>query len=282
MKPLIKISLLLFFALLMQRETAVAQIKIERKIIIQNEKYYFFTIDEESQLATLHTGPVFEKLNKAKKYQMPIGRELSDPFNPLSFDINDNELTGINWILNSNNDRNEALKKIDIAEWKKPQAEWANERWAQTSFNMPTIAPNDPWLRMLEVNNILDNTFFDLVKNENPVMAVCNQNQLWISRYNGTEWKTSAAIPVNFKTYFSIIENNGKAFIADNIGNIFIADEAGRQLIIKSKAITTKEQLLIIDKDHKSYYTVPAEAIEAGQMLDIEKIIHESGTEIIF
>lgn len=282
MKPLIKISLLLIFALLMQRGTAVAQIKIERKIIIQNEKYYFFTIDEESQLATLHTGPVFEKLSKAKKHQMPIGRELSDPFNPLSFDINGNELTGINWILNSNNDRNEAIKKIKLSDWMMLHNDLTNENWAQLSFEQPTISPNIPWLRMLEVNNILDNTFFDLAKNENPVMAVSNQNQLWISRFNGTDWKTSAAIPVNFKTYFSIIENNGKVFIADNIGNIFIADEAGRQLVIKSKATTTKEQLLIIDKDHKSYYTVPAEAIDAGQMLDIEKIIHESGTEIIF
>lgn len=275
-------SMLLLIAVLISSYQTFAQLKIERKIIIEKERYYFFTIDEETQLATLHTGPVFEKLSKAKKYQMPIGRELSDPFNPLSFDINGHELTGINWILNSNNDRNEALKSFNITKWLEMKLTWPNETWAQWSFEQPTISLNIPWLRMLEVNNILDNTFFDLAKNENPVMAVCNQNQLWISRFNGTDWKTSAAIQVNFKTYFSIIENNGKVFIADNIGNIFIADEAGRQLVIKSKAITTKEQLLIIDKDHKSYYTVPAEAIDAGQMLDIEKIIHESGTEIIF
>ncbi|MFA6151152.1 MAG: hypothetical protein WC716_07530 [Chitinophagaceae bacterium] len=272
----------LLFACLLQINPASAQLKIERKIIIEKEQYYFFTIDEETQLATLHTGPVFEKLNKAKKYKMPIGRELNDPFNPLCFDINNGQLIGINWILNSNNSRYEALKKIDLKDWKKQHDEWTNEQWAQVSFDQAMLAPNEPWKKMLEVNNILDNTFFDLIKNENPVMAVCNQNQLWISRYNGTEWKISAAVPVNFKTYFSLIENNGKAFLVDNIGNVFYVDEDGRQLVIKSKATTTKAQLLIVDKDHKSYHIVPAEAIEAGQMLDIEKIIHESGTEIIF
>ena len=113
-------------------------------------------------------------------------------------------------------------------------------------------------------------------------MAICNQSQLWISRYNGTEWKTSAAIPVNFKQYFSLVERNGKAYIVDVTGNVFIVDESSNTLVLKNKAATTKPQILIADKDHASYFIVPAETVDASTGYDLGKIIQESGTEIIF
>ena len=189
MRAFITSFLCLLCSLFMLSQNVFAQHKIERKIIVEKGQYYFFTINEETQLATLYTGSINEKLIKARKYQMPIGREFNDAFNPLSFDINNGQFIGVNWILNRMNSRYEALKKFTLKDWLKPHSEWTNEDWAQVSFDQPTFAPNEPWDRMLEENNVLENCYFDLIKTDVPTMAICNKGKLYFWEYRNDKWK---------------------------------------------------------------------------------------------
>ena len=61
--------------------------KIERKIIIKNNNFYYTTIDEEFQIATLHIGKTTDSLNAAKHYALPAGRNYDEPVNPFSWDV---------------------------------------------------------------------------------------------------------------------------------------------------------------------------------------------------
>lgn len=274
---------LIITSILLGTLNAGAQLRIERKIIIDKGQYYFFTVDDETQLATLYTGALDEKLIRAKKYPMPIGRELNDVFNPLSFDINDGKLVGINWILNSMNSRYEAIKKINIRDWLKPHPEWTIEDWAQVSFDQPLLVPNEPWERMIEENNVLENCFFDIMQIEAKVMAICNQGKLRIWHSAGGRWvKKSTAIPVDFISYFSLASiKSGTICLVDAFGNVYKINDAETAITKVRTSVNPKPQILIVDNDHFKTYTIAAETIEAATMDNLKSII-KLATEITF
>ena len=72
MNKIFNLSLCLLFSVFFLSQNAFAQLKIERKIIIQDGQFYFFTVDEETQLATLYSGSVHQKLKVAKKPLQPV------------------------------------------------------------------------------------------------------------------------------------------------------------------------------------------------------------------
>jgi hypothetical protein len=260
---------------------AQAQWRIERKIIIEDGQFYFFTVDDETQLATLYSGSVSQKLKGAKKRLFPIGREYTEPFNPLAFDINADAFVGVNWILNSMNGRYDAIKKISIKDWSKGRADWTNEDWGQASFDMPVAAPNDPWERMLEVNNTLENCFFDIIKSNTLVMGVCNQGQLWIKEYKGNIWKNRAEIKVPFTQYFTLINRpNGKIGLLDANANYYQIDEQKNELSLIQKGDYVKAQIIVVDKDKQENYLIANEAIEAGIYNSLDQVIKESAIKL--
>lgn len=275
------IGLIVVFALL--ANSLSAQFRIDRKIIIENGQFYFFTINEETQLATMYTGSVNEKLNKAKKYPMPIGRELNDQFNPLSFDINNGVFIGINWILNSMNSRYESIKKINLKDWKKPHSEWTNEDWAQVSFDLPIAAPNEPWDKMLEANNVLNNTFFDLIQTDGKlIMALCNQDELRISEYYGEKWHHAPPIPVKFTHQFWTLQNAANQIgILDSDGNLYRYNKM-KWILAEQTQMKQIGDILVVDKDHNKTYTLSTQSIEANPFNNLNAIIKDSATEIIF
>lgn len=271
----------LFFSAFLLSQNVYAELKIERKIIIQDGQFYFFTVDDETQLATLYSGSVHQKLKSARKRLFPIGREFTEPFNPLAFDINGDEFVGINWMLNSMNGRYEAIKKISIKDWSKVRTEWTNEDWGQVSFDMSMAAPNEPWERMLEVNNVLENCFFDLVKSNSIVMGVCNQGMLWIKEYDGSVWKTRTEIKVPFTQYFTLVSRpKGRIGLLDAYFNFYQIDEQKGDLTLIQKGNFTKSQIVIIDKDKQVNYLIANEAIEAGWFNSLNQLIKESAIEL--
>ena len=258
-----------------------AQFRIDRKIIIQNNQFYFFTIDAEHQLATIFTGSVKQKINKASKRLFPIGRSLDDPLIPLCFDINGDEFVGINWILSSTNSRYDAIKKISIKEWSKYRSEWSVEDWAQVSFDLPSLTANIPWEQMLEANNVLENCFFDLIKTDQTTMAICNQNKLRINRYDGTKWKLLATVPVSFTQYFTLVDRGrGKIGLLDAQGDFYHFNDQNYDLRLVRKNTSAKSQLLIVNKDNGKNYIISPEAIQAGTFNTITQLINESAIEL--
>ena len=44
---------------------------LERKIIVQNGKFYYMSVDENIQLATLYAGSISQPLKLAKAFALP-------------------------------------------------------------------------------------------------------------------------------------------------------------------------------------------------------------------
>jgi hypothetical protein len=257
--------------------TVMGQVSIDRKIIIDQGQYYYCSIDNETQLATLYFGAAKQKLQQANHKQIPIGRAVEDPINPLCFDIQHNKLLGINWILNSNNSRYEAIKRIPLKELKPSRN---TVEMLTASFEQETFASNEPWQKMLADTNVLFQCFFDLIQqHQRLVMAVCNQNKLRISFFENGVWKHHALIDFEPKGYCSLLFNGKALGIVDAQGNVYRYNELSNTL---KKVVMgyNSNQLLIVDKDHNTLYTINQEAIAAAAQISLYTLIQQSAQPI--
>ncbi len=233
---------------------AVFSQSIERKIIIQNGNYFFTTIDENHQLATLHTGKYTDSIRSAKKLAMPVGRNFDDPIIPFSWDVVDTNLYAVSFLLHPLNDRNEAIKRLLISSLK----EWSKSptpmELINLSVDMNPFVYNDPYLFVTKRSNILEGFFYDAISNSDGTytMAISNNGELSVWNYNGTEWKHGEVIKFPVDGYFSLFEKNKKTYLISNSSVIHEVSTNGVVSTKKNIGTTLKEGFLVINKDEKT------------------------------
>ena len=229
--------------------------KIERKIIIENGNFYFTTIDEEFQIATLHQGKTTDKLKDAKHFALPAGRNFDAPVIPFSWDISNGFIYAINFLVHPLNDRNEALKKIKLSALQQWDSTVTVTNMLMTSVDLSPFAMNDPYLFTVNRKNTLSNFYFDgiSVNDSTYCMAITNNNEISIWEWTGTMWRHSE--PVNFQVdgYFSLFKFKNKIYAQFRHG--FIHEiTLGSKIGIKSKKIgfAPVDGILIDNRDKKT------------------------------
>src|SRR3989344_2868182 len=243
--------------------TVVFAQSIERKIIIQNGNYFFTTIDENNQLATLHTGKFSDSLRGAKKLAMPVGRNFDDPIIPFSWDVVDTNIYAISFLLHPLNDRNEAIKRINISSLKEWSASPTPMELINKSIDMNPFAYNDPYLFVTRRSNFIEGFFYDAISTSGGyTMAISNNGEISIWNYNGTEWKHGEVIKFPVDGYFSLFEKNEKIYILLNSG---VIQEVSINRISPTKkdvGVKPKAGFLIINKDDKSVWFIKNEDLD--------------------
>lgn len=226
---------------------------IERKIIIQNGNYFFTTIDELSQLATLHTGKDTAKIKSAKKLAMPAGRNFDDPIIPFSWDIADTTVFAISFLLHPLNDRNEAIKCLSLSSLKESSKNVTTMDLIMLSVDLNPYAYNDPYLFVTRRSNTIEGFFYDGIStSEGYTMAISNNGELSIWNYNGTEWKHGDVIKFPVDGAFSLFEKDKKTYLFLNSGKIYEVSINGISPIKNDLGINPKDGFLIINKDTKT------------------------------
>lgn len=253
---------------------------IERKIIIQNGNYFFTTIDESNQLATLHTGKFSDSLKAAKKLAMPVGRNFDDPIVPLSWDIVDTNIYAISFLLHPLNDRNEAIKRINISSLK----EWSKSptpmELINLSVDMKPFAYNDPYLFVTRRSNILEGFFYDAIATSTGyTMAISNNGEISIWNYNGTEWKHGEVIKFPIDGYFSLFEKNKKTYLILSSG---VVQEVSINRVSSNKkdgGIKLKDGFLIVNKDNDSVWFMKNE--DLNQHIPLNELVTKKAKRIL-
>lgn len=226
---------------------------VERKIIIQNGNYYFTTIDELTQLATLHTGKDTSKIKNAKKLAMPAGRNFDDPIIPFSWDVVDSSVYAISFLLHHLNDRNEAIKRIPLSSLKEWSKSPTPTELINLSIDMNPYAYNDPYLFITRRSNMLEGFFYDAIStSKGYTMAISNNGELSIWNYNGTEWKHGEVFKFPVNDFFSLFEKDKKTYLITNTCAVY--EIVSEKLVpLKTDGMTTlKDGILVINKDNKT------------------------------
>lgn len=240
-----------FFIIL---STALFSQTIERKIIVQNGNYYFTTIDDNIQLATLYTGIYSSEIKDAKKLALPFGRNYDDPINPFCWDVSGKKLFAVNFLVHSQNDRNEAIKRIELSSLKDWATTGTNMEMIMKGVEMNPYTYNDPYLFVTRRSNTLDKFFFDgAAENDSSyTMAISNNGELSVWNFNGKEWKHGEVQKFPVDGYFSLFVFNKKTYMIINSGVLYEISTAGIKAINKDCGTSLTNGFIVINKDEKT------------------------------
>ena len=227
---------------------------IERKIIIENGNYFYTTIDDNNQLATLNTGKASEAINGSKKLAMPAGRNYDDPIIPFAWDVDDTSVYAVSFLLHPLNDRNEAIKRMHLSSLKEWSATIMPINLIMQSVEASPHAYNDPYLFITRRSNVIRDFYFDAIsiQGNSYTMVISNNGELCIWNYNGSSWNHSDVFKFPVDGYFSLFEKDKKTYLMLNSGVVFEVSQEGIKAVNKDCGFSLSVGFLIINKDENT------------------------------
>ncbi len=238
---------------------------IERKIVISHNTFFYTTIDEEFQMATLHKGHVSASLKNGKSLALPAGRNYTQPIVPFSWDVMNNDFYAVNFVNHSQNDKNEALKRFpfaDLLEWSS-KVNVPDMLMKSTEMNM--FAYNDPYMFVVNRSNIIDHFFYDAIalNDSSYLMAITNNGEMSIWNYDGKKWEHGDVQQIKIDDYFSLFSSGQKTYMVLSTGDIY---QVGKNGIVPVSGKTIGQPLnsgfLVLNKDDNSVYFMKSSQLD--------------------
>jgi hypothetical protein len=229
--------------------------EIERRIIIQGNRFYYTTVDQEFQIATLHTGSVDENLSAARHFAMPAGRSLAEPVNPLAWDLQDSMVYVVNFLVHAQNNKHEALKRFPLRSLQEWDSTITVRDMLIKSVHLPSFAVNEPYRFMVTRSNVLNNFFFDgIALNDSVyVMVIHNNGDLYIWEFNGNEWKHSKMQHIAVTGHFNLFAFDQQLYLLLNSGQIYKVSVEGASLLpSKTSPASLSGGVVIVNRDHNT------------------------------
>lgn len=249
---------------------AIQAQSLERKIIVQNGKFYFMSVDENIQLATLYSGSISQPLKFAKAFAVPAGRGVSAETNPLAWDLFEEHVFAINFLDHSLNDRNESIKKIPVS----GLMEWGPnvrlEELMMESIDRHMFQLNEPYLFVKNRSNYLNHFYFDGLIHQNAYwMAMANNDELTIWSYTNEGWKYSEVIDFPITNYFSLLSQGDQLFLMTYEGDLYSVGLNGLLQIKKGNGgVDLARSILIDDRDNQMIYIFPSTGLNLEKTLE--------------
>lgn len=244
---------------------------IERKIIVQNNSFFYTTVDQEVQIGTLHTGDYKQPLKAAKKLAIPAGRNFNKSFNPLSWDIADNTMYAVNFLNHPLNSKKDALKSFPLSSLK----EWSDSvttiEMILKSTEMMGFTNNEPYIFTLRQSNVINGFYFDgiVLSDSSYEMVIVNHNKLSIWNYKQNKWSHSEVQDFKIDGYFNLIENNRHVYILLNNGNLH--EVTAKEIISKPEKATNKPltmYTLVLNRDSKKIQLIKTSELSTNKPLN--------------
>ncbi|HYG51270.1 MAG TPA: hypothetical protein VD905_10225 [Flavobacteriales bacterium] len=228
---------------------------IERKIIIENGHYFYTTIDEQHQIATMHTGDVSAPLKKERTLAMPSGRNYNDPVIPFSWDFHNGDVYAVNFLVNPLNDRMEALKRFSFNSLKEWEKSGSVQDMIALSTDYTPFAKFEPYNYVTKQSNILSNFFFDgiAINDSTYSMVISNKNEISWWTFNGRYWLQSNVWYVTALNYFSLFKWDHKTYMYAWDGTVYkMTEEKMVPAAILEETPPLKDITLVINRDKNS------------------------------
>lgn len=255
---------------------------IERKIVVQNNSFFYTTIHEEFQIGTLHIGTLLQPLKDAKKLALPAGRNYNRPVNPFSWDITDSLMYAVNNLNHPLNNKNEALKCFKLSTLKEWTPDITIMDMIMKGTEENTFAYNDPYKFIKRQSKYMNGFYFDGIVFHDSiyVMVIVNNNQLSIWNYsNNKKWTHSNPQSFTINGFFNLFEKNKQLYIVLNNGNIHklsLEQIASIPEIITNKNLN--DYLLILNRDNNTVQFIKNNDIQL--QVPFQELIKKKGIYI--
>ncbi|MGD0712383.1 MAG: hypothetical protein ABR968_14505 [Bacteroidales bacterium] len=254
---------------------------MERKIIIENNNFYYTTIDKGLQIATLLTGKVSDSLISAKHFALPAGRNYQKPIIPFSWDICNNMFYANNFLDNAQNDKRNSLRRFSMTSIQEWDSTVTINDMLMMSMNKNKFASNAPYSFIKRnVTTILKNFYFDGIAMNDSLycMAITNNGELTIWNYDGRTWKHGEIIQFAIEGYFTLFAYNKQLYMLLNNGSLYAASLDSLKQVQQLQRTTLNECTLIINRDDNTVKFISNSSI--NYKIPLDKLIKDKAVQI--
>jgi len=264
MKPFLTLILLLLIGV----NSSFSQ-NLERKLIVENGLFYYVSVDENMQIATLYKGSVNDKLAMATAYAVPAGRGISAQPNPLAWDVRNEEMMAVNFMDHSLNDRNEAIKRFKLSALRKWGPAVQLEEVVMESIDQHTFMLNEPYLFVKERSKFLNHFYFDGIMVGDSYWMVCTNNgELTIWEYADASWKRSEVREFPVNGAFNLVGLDDKIYLWTLEGAVYQINLS----TFKSSALVQatrnlNDVIMIENRDQKKIFSLQRAAFNFEKTL---------------
>lgn len=255
--------------------------KLERKIIIENEIFYYITVDDNSQIATLYKGKLDQKLSAIVGLALPAGRGMSAETNPLAWDIQGNDLIAINFLDHVLNDRNESIKRISMADLQPWSSGIAVEEMVMKSVDQEMYALNEPYLFVKKRSKYLNHFYFDgIMIGDTYWMVMTNNDELTVWKYDGSTWQHSEVKKFPVTGFFHLIDKNEKPHLIVSTGAVYSISLNQMDVVVAEQTtFNLAEQVVIDDRDAGKIYSIKNNQLNGDKTL--KEVLGSNAIELI-
>lgn len=227
---------------------------VEQKIIIQDGYYHYITINEETQLATLHKGKTTQSLQQNTHYPLPMGRNFDEPFIQFSWDMKQGFFIGNNVMRNPLNDLAEGIKKIAYTSITDPI--WKEKDFFElimTGVDDNMWMYNAPFVALRKNDYSFENYYHDmtLIDSTSLLYLLSNKGKSTLWKYENEEWASLFTAEENISNPFSLLYFQGSAWIIQQNKVIEINPKTGSVLADYPVAEMPTDYIIIEDRDQQ-------------------------------
>lgn len=254
---------------------------IERKIIIQNNSFFYTTINEEFQVGTLHTGSFSQPLKTEKKLALPAGRNFNEPLNPFSWDLMDSLMYAVNFLDHPLNSKKDALKCFNLSSLHEWNDSITLMQMIMEGIEQNRFAYNEPYTFTIHHSKYINGFYFDAIvlQDSSYFMIIANNNEVSIWNYIHHEWTHSEIQTFNMDGLFSLFEINKLVYVILNNGNIH---RVSKNEIAKNPVIITdrslNENILILNRDENTVQLIKNNELNSN--IPLNTLMKEKGIYI--
>jgi hypothetical protein len=259
----------------------VAQ-SLERKIILSDGQLWFTTVNEDYQLASLYQLGTEVPFDQAKPLLLPAGRNITEDHNPFSWDLWEDEMMAINFLDHPMNDRNEAIKRINLQEVREFEDMEIIE-YIMGSTRHYTWTLNDPYLYLIQENSYLKNFHFDAIWTKSGALHFLISNageaRYWI--FDQGKWTSSDPLLMGFEDFFSLFEYQSETYVLSQGGGLFklSIDENPEIITMARPDFALQDKILVLDRDADRMYYLPQSVLEQSS-LSFKELMEQFGQEL--
>ncbi len=234
-----------------------AQGKFERKIIIENNRFY--CVEIVGQTGILWIGKIDEPLDSAKQFALPAGtKRRSQNFLPFAWDVHGETIYAVNYTEFAQNERLTSLKSIAINTLEKYAPAEQKTQLMEGAFNNSKIE-NWPLVLMLKKYQFIDDLYFDILVTDSVFYQFISvNNELTIWTYKNNVWAKSEIIPFETSGYFNAFQLEDEIYMMNDRGVRFIYKD---QLVTHvSKMFDMNKTVMLDNRDKKQIQYVNQDA----------------------
>jgi len=235
-----------------------AQVKFERRVIIEQDSFYAVEINRATQIGKLYIGNIRQPIDSAMVYALPAGaRQRNLNPQPFAWTLHNDSIYCINATEYAMNSHVNSLKAIPLKNLLPYDSTENPTKLLMQAALANCRIKNMPLMETYKKYTYVDDMYYDILLFKGAVHElIAVKDELTVWHYSNGVWTSSDILPLRFTGPISVFALDDEMHILNDRGDELTYP--GLKYLLSGITAEPTDMLLVEDRDNNTYAFVPA------------------------